>query len=224
MNDKLIREIAIQVFNEQIVENWKFYLIILALCFISSAIGSFLSSYFKKRGEHIAVKSDFDNLSNQLKKNTELVENVKATVNHSDWTQREWKTLRRVKLEELLTTLHSVMSWIEKDHSLMKESGEGNEAPMPLNSTVTIARLYFPELYDEVRSFHISTNQYRLAVNTLLQEIYFSSTVKPDLEKHNAACAEYLDLFEHHNIKLGLNIQRIEEKSSVLMTEIMDIE
>jgi hypothetical protein len=69
---------------------------------LAVAAGIFLGEYFKTRGRNFATRDDFITLLEQLHTNTKLVETIKSEFGQRDWASREWATLRRVKLEELV--------------------------------------------------------------------------------------------------------------------------
>jgi hypothetical protein len=69
----------------------------LALCFVSLVggyiIGSFLPSYFKKKGENLATKEDIAEL-------TKTAKEIEAKINEGVWErQRQWELKREALLE-----------------------------------------------------------------------------------------------------------------------------
>jgi hypothetical protein len=117
----------------------------------AATIGLYVGEYFKTRGKNYATKKDFDNLQRQLSDQTHLVEAIKSEVSQRDWSLREWKTLRRIKLEELLNKSHECIIYSEKvrQYSFFAKAPEilGKD---PGDELDTIATLYFPELEKEV--------------------------------------------------------------------------
>lgn len=98
LSELVIKQISQQIVNEQILYNYKYYLVIFSILFLASSISNWLAAYVRKRGENFATKADFENLLNQIKAQTKTTEEVKAAINHKDWMSKEWKTLRRIKL------------------------------------------------------------------------------------------------------------------------------
>lgn len=159
LNEALIKEIALQVVQQGLLSNWLFYAVLLALSLVSGVIGAYLSKYFGKRGETAATKADFDEILKQLQATTKISEEVRSAVSHADWVAREWKTIRRIKLEELVNSAMSVSDWADSllliYNNVIYESGFSEERKLenrrirfsssPAEKSVTIAVLYFSD-------------------------------------------------------------------------------
>lgn len=147
MNEPLIREIANQVVQESILQNWKVYSVLAALAVLAICAGAFLTRYFEKRGELLATSADLQEVLRQLKSTTEVAEQVRATVSHADWATREWKTVRRTKLEELVEASLSLEAWLDQQRSAWFFPSEARRGGRPpTDRTSMLAALYFPEL------------------------------------------------------------------------------
>ncbi|MGO9013997.1 MAG: hypothetical protein ACLQF0_03355 [Dissulfurispiraceae bacterium] len=149
MSEALIREISQQIVREQLLQNWVFYVVLLSLLIIGTVASSFITSYFRKRGESYATKADFAELTAQLRITTEAAEQVKTAIAHSDWTVKEWKTLRRVKLEEFVESVYSIEEWLDKERDIRFFGEQKEQVRCPIQKIQIISRLYFPELEDE---------------------------------------------------------------------------
>lgn len=80
-------------------------------------------------------------------------------MSHADWVAREWKTTRRIKLEELVNHAMSVNDWatnlLSVYSDIINESGFSDErkmenkrirfSPSPAEKSVTISVLYFSD-------------------------------------------------------------------------------
>lgn len=124
----------------------------LLISIVSTAIGGYLLSYSKRRGEALATKADLADVLRQLEQTTRISEEVKANISHSSWVQREWVSIRRLKLEELLSTAYALDQWLEfqKQRWVFGETIEGDETlPQKLQS---IGTLYFPEMNVETQA------------------------------------------------------------------------
>jgi len=108
MQPDLIREIAEQIVREQFLLNWKVYALICGLGLVAGAAGYWLAPYLKKRAELYATKADMHEVLKQLEETTKVTEQVRVTVSHADWVTREWRTVRRIKLEELINLSSAV--------------------------------------------------------------------------------------------------------------------
>lgn len=130
MNTNLIQDIAHQIVQEQILTNWRYYLMLLSLALVSGAIGAFVSSYFKTRGANLATKADFENLLSQIRETTTVTEQIKTQVSHSSWKeQKQWDLKREVYLGLLkaLTQWREVI--VEARISLFDEKHELKKGP-----------------------------------------------------------------------------------------------
>lgn len=153
MSETLLREIAQSILSEQLKSNIYLYLLMLALSIISCYIAAYLGSYAKKRGENYATKADFDEILRQLKVTTEVAEAVKVKVSHADWATRELKTLKRLKLEELMQSVHETEEWLSSfnSHYIFKSADKPKASPIATVERLT--GLYFPELDTEINSY-----------------------------------------------------------------------
>ena len=153
MDQSTVATIAREIVENQFLFNWKYYLVLVVVMFLVVAATNFFSAYFKGRGSSFATKADFDELLNQLRKTTETTESIKRTISHEDWSIREFKTIRRAKLEELMVALYEAHHWLEKERGSSLFAENGNETPDPMYRVNIIAGLYFPELKAEILVF-----------------------------------------------------------------------
>ena len=144
MSEALIRQIANEILRESLVENWLTYAILAALLLVSGAVSAFGANYLRKRAETYATKADFDELLGQLRATTEAAESVRSAIAKADWAEREWQTLRKVKLEELLTAMHSATHHLDVEQSArFFDEGIPPEAS-PIWKVEALSSLYFP--------------------------------------------------------------------------------
>jgi hypothetical protein len=160
MSPDLIREIARQIVQEQFLYNWVFYTILFALLFLSSFSSAFIRSYGGKRGETYATKADLEQLTVQLRAMTTVTEEVKTSISHTDWASREWKSLRRIKLEELMGQVFAVRDWIGKEERMRFHNESTVSESSPIWKIMTISGLYFPELRDEIEGLNTAYFNY----------------------------------------------------------------
>lgn len=113
MSEELIRELAQQIVSDGLLNNWMFWTLLLAVSFVGAVASAFVTTYIRKRGETYATKADLAELVAQLRTTTQAAEEVRIAIAHADWSSKEWKVLRRVKLEELLDAVHSTQDWLE---------------------------------------------------------------------------------------------------------------
>ncbi|RXK81582.1 hypothetical protein EST62_11545, partial [Chlorobaculum sp. 24CR] len=106
MPDSLTHNIANDIIQGRISYNINFYIIFFLISLSATAAFSFFSGLFQKKGEQTATKADLNNLVKQIEATTKAQEEIKTSIAHLDWSQREWKKLRITKLEELTTSLY----------------------------------------------------------------------------------------------------------------------
>lgn len=129
------------------------FLITIALVGVLIYFNRRLSSFASKTGEIEAITSKFEQLTAQLKSNTETVEGVRTEIAHGDWVAREWKALRRQKLEQLLENVFAITGWQEVYRLEKIFQSKISAGDSPITKIELIGLLYFPELRDFVFSF-----------------------------------------------------------------------
>jgi hypothetical protein len=109
-------------------------------------------------------------LQDQLQKQTDLVETIKADISQRDWIKREWQTLRRTKLESLLEKYHDCRQYLER-HRVKSIDAEFVTERDPISELDSLATLYFPELNKEVSDFAIPSRNLILAGSILVRDL-----------------------------------------------------
>lgn len=146
MQEQVIREIAQQILREQFFENWMMYALLVAVAFLSSVASAYLVKYIGKRAETHATKADLEEVLRQIRKTTEVTEEVRTSISHADWVTREWKAIRRTKLEELLEHAYATDNWLYQQRGKWIFDKADNNLSSPTNRVSQLATLYFPEL------------------------------------------------------------------------------
>jgi len=222
MQPDLIREIAEAIVRDQLLLNWRFYALICGLCLLASAAGFWLASYFKKRGETFATKADMQEILRQVSETTRVTEEVRSTISQADWTAREWRTTRRLKLEELLASAYSLDLWLDLQRSkwVFNEVVKSDEAPMErLN---LLATLYFPELRAEAKAVWLAhQNALIFILNSSSRTT--ASRASKDTNAHEVALTEFKDGWQPLYLSARLAIDALERKASTLMAEIAGV-
>lgn len=149
MLDPILRQAIDEVVQGAILQNWRFYGLVAATSLIAAMLGNVLASYARKRGETLATKADFDEILRQLKDSTRATEDIKASVQHSDWISREWKVVRRTKLEELLDSAYAAEHWLEACRNRWMFQTTNELGPDPTDKVKRLCALYFPELKEQ---------------------------------------------------------------------------
>lgn len=219
MNEKLIHEIAEQIVKEEILGNWIFYLLILAVSIISAFVSSYITGYARTRGQNLATKADFNQLSEQVRKTTITTEEIKTSIAHTDWSAREWKKLRKIKLEELLSTVYEIHEWfrINTNYRLFNSEIEPNTPPFMKIRMLVI--LYFIEdLSTEIDALENISAKYKLLLinaheditKNAAQLVAITNKIQPEILNYEE------QLREVQNV--------IEMKASAIMKKIADVD
>lgn len=146
MTETVIRELASSIAREQFLLQWPFYLLLLAITLAAGFGSAYVGAYARRRGEALATRADFEALLSQLKATTAVAEEVKVRVSHADWISRESRTVRRIKLEELMTAVHDLQEWQSAQLHNQLFNGAPAVGPAPAAKLERLASLYFPEL------------------------------------------------------------------------------
>ena len=218
MSESLLRELAERIAREQFLSQWPIYLLMLALAFVGGALASYFSSYFKKRGEALATKSDFNDLLIQIKATTAATEEVKLKVSHMDWTTKERTLLKRTKLEELLLRLHELADWQETKRLQLMYNGEPSPSLSPLPKVSLLLVLYFPDLRLEIGEYlNIHRKIMILLTETKLKILHANN----DIDKINTIREPAAETFiEHYRTQL-LALGSIENRCNIIMDHLI---
>ena len=219
MQSDIFREIVEAIVREQLLLNWRFYALVCGITFLATVAGHWLASYLKKRGETLATKADMKEILRQVSATTRATEEVRSAVSQADWAAREWRTTRRVKLEELLSSAYSLDQWLDVQRSkwLYAEEIKADEAPM--ERLKLLATLYFPELQTEVTAVWASHQQ------ALMFILEHGNRTRASRHAGDPAAHQItLDEFAHGWKPLyevaRLSISSLEAKASALMIEV----
>lgn len=184
MTETMLREIAEQIAKEQFLLQWPVYALMLAVALVVGVGAAYLGAYARKRGESFATKSDFHELLAQLKATTAVAEEVKASVSHADWASRERRTLRRLKLEELLQAVHELQLWQDDKRTKCIFGSAKDTGPSPLPKVERLTGLYFPEIETMVYEFCQSHRQMSITLLKSQQELFAAAK---DVGAHKVA-------------------------------------
>jgi hypothetical protein len=220
MSDTLIRDIAEQIFREEIIFNWRFYVLTFAVLLVSTTASAFITSYIRKRAETYATKADLEQLIEQLRETTEAAEEIKTAIAYSDWTTREWKTLRRVKLEELVTAAYAARQWLDKDmHARFLNEPKDSDAS-PIWRMEVISNLYFPELIVETHALHLAYYDYATCILDVHTKLSIAGT---DIAKREAVWDAAMPELKAQHQKLRDSTAALGLRAPAVMKEIVGV-
>jgi hypothetical protein len=156
-----VHELARQISQEVAIENIKYWLLLVAIALVAVYFGTLIQKYAGKRGEQLATKADFDNLLDQLKKTTETTEKIKSAVSIGEWGHKEYRTLRRQKLEEVVYLVLAASEWASNDQNRLFFSDIESVDSSPMPKAAAIVALYFPELAEPFNVAQLAYMQFR---------------------------------------------------------------
>ncbi len=148
--EQYIVSIAKDIADLHAIFDWRFYLIQLVLLGIAVVGGNWLSGYVKMKGQNFATKEDFNTLLEQLSKTTQATEKIRKTIEHEDWREREYRVIRRDKLEELMREIGNARHWLEQKKDELLFFGNRSDSQDPFDSVRVISRLYFSDLMNSI--------------------------------------------------------------------------
>jgi hypothetical protein len=161
-----IIELARAIANQSLADAWPYWLAVLSLGILISVGGAFVVSYATKHAEVKQAKADRAEILAGLRATTKATEEVKSVISLGEWNERERRTVRRNKLEELLLLAHKVREWQIAE---LERVADPNlpERPHPQTTMVILGKLYFPELRNEVKAFDHFSDLYSLYLGSL---------------------------------------------------------
>jgi hypothetical protein len=217
MTSDLLREIAQQIVREEILQNWKFYALLLALGILATVAGNWLSAYVKKRAETYATKADLQEVLRQLQATTRATEEVRTAVSHADWVAREWRATRRTKLEELLNSVYALDHWLEAQQQKWIYKGPQTFDESPMDRISVLVALYFPELRNEADSV---LSAHHGAQQVILDVAQKRHVAENDPKAIQAAMDEFIQRWKTAYPPIRQAIMALESRTGELMREI----
>lgn len=148
------RQIANEVVEGRVLNDPVFFLSLLAITTIASAIGSYISSYFKKRGEALATKADFQELLSQLKESTQLAEEIKGDVQSRYGEAASMRALLRDRTERIVMATFDLELWLEQARSKAIDGQSSEAGGSPMSKVSALRDIYFPEINVEYQEFY----------------------------------------------------------------------
>ena len=148
MNDAAIALLANEILKQLIFQNWKIYLLMAAIWLLSFFIQKWILSYVSERGRAAGIAADFKTIIKNLEKTTDISKSIELKLSHEDWIAREYRVIRRTKLEELMLAVYATEAWSEKAITLTHHTEDFDVASSPITKVTMLALLYFPEMHD----------------------------------------------------------------------------
>lgn len=219
MDTALLQDLAQQVIKDGILLNWRFYLILILIQSASALLMDIAKRYFGKRSETAATKADFEEILRQLRTSTQTTEEIKTTLAHKDWSVKEYKTLRRTKLEKLMSAVFEV----DQSTNLLT-SFALLDAPLediqPVHNKIRlISKLYFPELYPATEQLFFAHNA---MLSWAINERKTLQQLNPGSPQYEEIQSQALPLSRNHSLAVSSAVRVVEKHAEGLMKEIID--
>jgi len=150
MTPEQMQQLAQDIVGQTIRHTWPYWLIFMALLFLATFVGIYVSRYAGKRGEQLATKADFQQLLDQLRQTTATAEAIKSEIAVGEWSKKEQRALRRQKLELVAQTTRDLTWWLERETNRCLFNGLPVETPSPMDTLYLISNVYLPDLNAEI--------------------------------------------------------------------------
>ena len=137
MDTELVKVIATQIVDQQILHNWEYWLLLGGIILLAGAASSLLGSYFAKQGEIRAEHAQQQTKLDQLSEVTRVTAQTNSVVALGEWSERERRTLLRTKLEEMVLAAYAMEEWltIEMRRRVIGSGHLETSSPLPKNDS-----------------------------------------------------------------------------------------
>jgi hypothetical protein len=167
-----LQALARDIVAQTVQHAWGYWLVVVGLLVVATFVGSLIGSYAAKRGEHAAVDADLKKILGQLEQTTQVTEGIRSVVALGEWSERERRTLRRMKLEELLLNAHKAKDRLDSERNRLVFLTEEPKTPSPQPLMAILGKLYFPDLRQQIYNYDIACDRYDLKLLNIHQELF----------------------------------------------------
>jgi hypothetical protein len=244
-------DIANRIADGQIAANYQFWIIFIVLGIIAALVLWFVAPYLGERGKLLAAAETLKTRLDEIRNTTAVAEQVRTSIARSDWTIKEYKTLKRIQLEHLLSTAFKLMLSSESDAKFQE-----NEDSLQINSREFMielrktASLYFAELEAESKALidahaslavwviqsrtkirtakltleHERANQAALEQSTMLERITGDAQrerCKAAQDAYNTTRLTYVDEYSLYVHTLSSAVDQLQAEATKLMQELI---
>jgi hypothetical protein len=214
MDDKAISQLAHEIVSQSILGNAEYWLILALIVFVVAFAASWIGSYAAKRGEFAAAKADREKILEQLAENTRTTARINSIVSLGEWSERERRTLRRIKLEELILTAHKAIAWgeLESNRLVFSMTDEEPNGPSPLPLVVSLGNLFFPELQSEIAEFDFKAKTYQIVSRQVRSQLL-------EAREEASRTATGLPGWRENEIRANLAMNEVRERNTSKILE-----
>jgi hypothetical protein len=160
LDAQLAQQLANDIVAHTVVDHWGYWATLAGLCFVVGVVGTWVGAYAARRGQFQATQADWERIKGQLEETTRATETIKSIVSLGEWSERERRSLRRAKLEELLHAAHKAKDWLdlERDRTISFSNDASGASPFPF--FITLGKLFFPEIQAQIGDFRGAFDAY----------------------------------------------------------------
>jgi hypothetical protein len=225
MDKDTIQQIAAEVVHRLPYGDhpWLFLFVTVVVMALAAGVAAWGGAFLKIKGENFATKRDFDELQRQLSANTKLVETIKSEVNQRDWAQREWTTLRRIKLEALVEKTHECEVYLDQRRQDAVDGKVASPERDPVDELYALAALYFRELENEVGRFAILCRDQIMLVSELAPAIIATHS-SHDAAVHKVALENFRGKWMKRYPELLAARRQLVDAARSLLESIMNVD
>jgi hypothetical protein len=184
-------EFVRQILNQTILDNWPFWILLLAAVFLTCSGGAFLVSYWTRRAKHYATKADIDEVLQLARDNTRAVKEVESAISRADWNEKEYLTLRRQKMEQLITMVYDTSDWLAKVRQLCLSDATELPDSNLIGRTHMIGVLYFPEIHQILTDYISAAHSFHIWLLKTKQDLIRASNAEEKRKVAEATLTEY---------------------------------
>ena len=147
-------DVARLIAEGKVADDYQFFFILTGLGILAALVLWFVAPYLGERGKLLALAEKLQDRLDEIRQTTEVAENVRTRIAHSDWTVKEYKTLLRNKLEQLMAVAYKTKIASQADADFQHENANfkltSNEPSLEMR---LLTVMYFDELTTEVDEF-----------------------------------------------------------------------
>lgn len=230
MGNSAMPQFATEVSQQTITNHLWFWIVLALAALVCTYVGSWLAAYATRRGQTLATKADFNQLLMQAGETAREVEQIKSRISIGEWTEKEYKSLRRTKLEQVALAAHDVPDWLAGEfHRIVHKSTVTEEAPdqeaSPIRVVYVMSCLYFPELRDHVNRLQNVHNSFIVWLRTWRGSLIDSAREHGNLETwplskvRSDAVSAVGQEYEGHFVSALRAVRELQDATDALMAQ-----
>lgn len=185
---------------------------------VVAAVGAYVGTWMAKRAEADIADRRYERISEQLKRTTLGVEEIRAAVAHEEWTEREWKGIRIKNLEQFMSyVLETMASHVQFSYDLRMAKEDQRLDPSSAINARTLQHLFYPELAHSLDAFMDAA----VGIKTRARSFYWGVNGL-DEEQRTAARTETAQQYDADVLALQNALGQLTEDVKLMTREIFN--